>query len=203
MKKFLFLLILLGVNGLKAQKYGFQFLQGVSKPMVQFSTAGEKLAYQSNFTNDTRAGLWFGDLNNVSFSVLLGYANVTANHTNPDFLTTMGYSSFLVDMPVRYAIKESVIKSFSIGPTLGILANSSQTVNNLSINTKNDFSPTTLSISSELSFKGFQTEGLNISPYVGYRMMLNSADADNDKLHLNAINVGLRIDLTKPEDVKK
>jgi hypothetical protein len=203
MKKFLFLLVCLGVNGLQAQKYGFQFLQGVSKPVVQFSAVGEKLAYQSSFTNDTRAGLWFGDLNNVSFSVLLGYANVSANHTNPDFITTMGYSSFLMDMPVRYSIKESVIKSFSIGPTLGILANSSQTVNNLAINTKNDFSPTTLSISSELSFKGFQTEGLNIAPYLGYRMMLNSADADNDKLHLNAINLGLRIDLTKQEDVKK
>lgn len=203
MRKFLYLLIYLYANGLQAQKYGFQFLQGVSKSMVQFSAAGEKLAYQSSFTNDTRAGLWFGDLNNVSFSVLVGYANVTANHTNPDFLTTMGYSSFLLDMPVRYAIKESVIKSFSIGPTLGILANSSQTVNNLAINTKNYFSPTTLSISSELSFKGFQTEGLTISPYVGYRMMLNSADADNDKLHLNAINLGLRIDLTKQEDVTK
>ena len=180
-----------------AQQVGFQFYQGVNKPMVSFEAKGQSLSYKSNFASDTRIGVWVGDPYKLSFSVLMGASTVNAIYTSNEIISSFSHSSVLIDVPIRYAFLESPISSIAIGPSLGILAASSQTTNGLPVRSETIFTQTNYSLLAEVSFAGYTSDKLNLHPYMCYRMMLNSADSDGDKLHLNGLSFGLRMDFSK------
>jgi len=180
-----------------AQQVGFQFYQGVNKPMVSFEAKGQSLSYKSNFASDTRIGVWVGDLNKMSFSMLIGASTVNAIYTSNDLISSFSHSSLVIDIPIRYAFQESPISSIAIGPSLGVLVASSQTTNGLPVRSETVFSPTNYSLVAEVAFAGYTSDKLNIHPYLCYRMMLNSADNDGDKLRINGLSFGLRMDFAK------
>ena len=180
-----------------AQPVGFQFFQGVNKPMVSFEAKGQLLSYKSNFASDTRIGVWVGDLNKMSFSTLIGASNVNAIYTSNDLVSSFSHSSLIIDIPIRYAFQESPISSIAIGPSFGVLVASAQTTNGLPVRSETIFNQTNYSLLTEVAFNGYSSDKLNIHPYMCYRMMLNSADSDGDKLHINGLSFGLRMDLAK------
>ena len=181
----------------QAQQVGFQFYQGVNKPMVSFKSKGESLSYKSNFASDTRIGVWVGDLNKLSFSMLIGSSTVNAIYTSNEIISSFSHSRLIIDIPIRYAFLESPISSIAIGPSLGVLVASSQTTNGLPVRSETVFNQTNYSLLTEVAFAGYTSEKLNIHPYMCYRMMLNSADSDGDKLHINGLSFGLRMDFAK------
>ncbi len=180
-----------------AQQLGFQFYQGVNKPMVSFEANGKALSYKSNFTSDTRIGVWIGDPYKLSFSVLMGASTVNAIYTSKEIISSFSHSSLLIDVPIRYAFLESPISSIAVGPSLGILMASSQTTNGLPVRSETILNQANYSLLAEVSFTGYTSDKLNIHPYMCYRMMLNSADSDGDNLHLNGLSFGLRMDFSK------
>ncbi len=182
---------------LHAQQVGFQFYQGVNKPMVSFEAKGRSLSYKSNFSSDTRIGISVGDPNKMSYSMLIGASTVNAIHTSNDLISSFAHSSLIIDIPIRYAFQESPISSIAIGPSLGLLVASSQTTNGLPVRAETIFNQTNYSLLAEVAFDGYSSDKLNIHPYMCYRMMLNSADSDGDKLHINGLSFGLKMDFTK------
>lgn len=187
-----------------AQQVGFQFYQGVNKPLVSFeeklspnTVKGQSLSYKSNFVSDTRIGVWVGDLNKWSFSMLMGASTVNAIYTSNDIISSFSHSSLLIDIPVRYSFLESPISSIAVGPSLGVLVASSQTTNGLPVRSETIFNQTNYSVLAEIAFTGYTSDKLNIHPYMCYRIMLNSADSDGDKLHINGLSFGLRMDFAK------
>jgi hypothetical protein len=182
---------------LNAQQVGFQFYQGVNKPVVSFESNGKSLSYKSNFASDTRIGVWVGDLNKLSFSMLMGASTVNAIYTSNDIISSFSHSSLLIDIPIRYSFLESPVSSIALGPSLGLLVASSQTINGLPVRSQTIFNQTNYSVLAEIAFAGHNSDKLNIHPYMCYRMMLNSADRDGDKLHINGFSFGLRMDFAK------
>jgi len=180
-----------------AQQVGFQFYQGVNKPMVTFGANGQALSYKSNFASDTRIGVCVGDPNKLNFSMLMGASTLSAIHTSNDVISSFTHSSLLIDVPIRYSFLESPVSSIAIGPSLGVLVASSQTTNGLPVRSETIFNQTTYSLLAEVAFDGYSSDQLNIHPYICYRMMLNSADSDGDKLHINGLSFGIRMDFTK------
>jgi hypothetical protein len=180
-----------------AQKAGVQFYQGVNKPIISFNGGSTSLDYTSGFNTDTRLGIWVGDLNKVSFSALLGASSVEAVYTDEGISSSFKHSSLLVDIPIRYAFFESPINSISVGPSLGVLMSSSQMINGAPVMATDLFSPINYSLLAEVSFTGYTGEKLKMHPYICYRMMLNNADMDDDKLRINGLSFGLRIDILK------
>lgn len=197
LRTFLALIFLGTISQLHSQDIAIQFYQGVAKPMVSYKPDGNSLAYKANFGSDIRLGITAGDLNKLSFSLLLGASNVSATHTSNDIISTFTHSSLLVDVPIRYALKESPITSIAVGPSLGLLVASSQTTNGLPVRSESIFTPTNFSMVTELAFAGYSSDNLNIYPYFCYRMMLNSADNDGDNLRLNCLSFGLRMDILR------
>ena len=180
-----------------AQKVGIQFYQGVNKPLVSFSGDNNALDYSSNFNSDTRLGVFFGDLKKISASTLFGASSVKAVAMNEDIVTTFTNSSLRIDVPVRYAFPESFISSIAVGPSLGLLMSSSQTINGIPIRSEELFTATNFYVGGEIDFIGYSSDKLNLYPYVSYRMMLNNADIDTDNLKINELSFGLRIDISK------
>jgi hypothetical protein len=180
-----------------AQQVGFQFYQGVNKPMVSFEAKGQSLSYKSNFESDTKIGVWVGDPYKMSFSMLIGSTTVSAIHTSSDIISSFSHSSLIIDIPIRHAFQESPISSIAVGPSLGVLVASSQTTNGLPVRSETIFNQTNYSLLAEVAFDGYSSDQLNIHPYVSYRRMLNSADGDGDKLHINGLSFGIRMDFTK------
>lgn len=180
-----------------AQQVGFQFYQGLNKPIVSFKANGQAPSYKSNFASDTRIGVWVGDPYKLSFSILMGASNVDAIYTSNDIISSFSHSSLIIDVPIRYAFLESPISSIAVGPSLGMLMASSQTTNGLPVRSETIFNQTNYSLLAEVSFAGYASDKLNIHPYMCYRMMLNSADSDGDNLHLNGLSFGLRMDFSK------
>ena len=180
-----------------AQKVGIQFYQGVNKPLVSFSGDNNALDYSSNFNSDTRLGVFFGDLKKISASTLFGASSVKAVAMNEDIVTTFTNSSLRIDVPVRYAFPESFISSIAVGPSVGLLMSSSQTINGIPVRSEELFTATNFYVSGEIDFIGYSSDKLNLYPYVSYRMMLNNADIDTDNLKINELSFGLRIDISK------
>lgn len=197
LRTFLTLIFFGTISQLKSQDIAIQFYQGIAKPMVSYKPDGNSLAYKTSFGSDTRLGITAGDLNKLSFSLLLGASNVSATHTSNDIISSFTHSSLLVDVPIRYALKESPITSIAVGPSLGLLVASSQTTNGLPVRSESIFTPTNFSMVTELAFAGYSSDNLNIYPYFCYRMMLNSADNDGDNLRLNCLSFGLRMDILR------
>lgn len=184
-----------------AQTAGIQFNSGFGKPIVIFDAPGSTVDYQSAMYNDSRLGIWVGDFDKFSGGLLLGAFNVNANYINPDGLASeFQYSSLLIDIPFMYAIKQSFIKSVSMGPSLNILMNSNQTINGKPVYNDQIFKPVSWSLGLELTFKGYEIDGFSLSPYVNYRHMLTSLDVqDNDEtLNLHSFSLGLRCDIPLP-----
>ena len=199
MKKIILTLLIFGgfnYSGF-AQKIGIQFYQGVNKPMVSFSGENNTLDYSSNFNSDTRLGVCFGDLKKISAAALFGVSNVKARAINEDLVTTFTNSSLRLDVPVRYAFPESFVSSIAVGPSVGLLVSSSQTMNGIPIRSEGLFTVTNFYVSGEIDFTGYSSDKLNMYPYVSYRMMLNNADIDTDNLKINELSFGLRIDISK------
>jgi hypothetical protein len=180
-----------------AQQLGFQFYQGINKPLISFEANGQALSYKSNFASDTRIGVWVGDPYKLSFSILMGASTVNAIYTSNDIISSFSHSCLQIDVPIRYAFLESPISSIAIGPSLGILMASSQTTNGLPVRSETVFNQSNYSLLTEVAFAGYTSDKLNIHPYMCYRMMLNSADSDGDKLHINGLSFGLRMDFAK------
>ncbi|MDA9110976.1 hypothetical protein N9J89_01855 [Bacteroidia bacterium] len=180
-----------------AQKVGIQFYQGVNKPLVSFSGDNNALDYSSNFNSDTRLGVFFGDLKKISASTLFGASSVKAVAMNEDIVTTFTNSSLRIDIPVRYAFPESFVSSIAVGPSVGLLMSSSQTINGMPIRSEELFTATNFYVGGEIDFIGYSSDKLNLYPYVSYRMMLNNADIDTDNLKINELSFGLRIDISK------
>ncbi|MDB9883432.1 porin family protein [Bacteroidia bacterium] len=180
-----------------AQKVGIQFYQGVNKPLVSFSGDNNALDYSSNFNSDTRLGVFFGDLKKISASALFGASAVKAVAMNEDIVTTFTNSSLRIDIPVRYAFPESFVSSVAVGPSVGLLMSSSQTINGIPIRSEELFTATNFYVGGEIDFIGYSSDKLNLYPYVSYRMMLNNADIDTDNLKINELSFGLRIDISK------
>ena len=180
-----------------AQKVGIQFYQGVNKPLVSFSGDNNALDYSSNFNSDTRLGVFFGDLKKISASTLFGASSVKAVAMNEDIVTTFTNSSLRIDVPVRYAFPESFISSIAVGPSVGLLMSSSQTINGMPVRSEELFTATNFYVAGEIDFIGYSSDKLNLYPYVSYRMMLNNADIDTDNLKINELSFGLRIDISK------
>ena len=180
-----------------AQKVGIQFYQGVNKPLVSFSGDNNALDYSSNFNSDTRLGVFFGDLKKISASTLFGASSVKAVAMNEDIVTTFTNSSLRIDIPVRYAFPESFVSSVAVGPSVGLLMSSSQTINGIPIRSEELFTATNFYVGGEIDFIGYSSDKLNLYPYVSYRMMLNNADIDTDNLKINELSFGLRIDISK------
>ena len=180
-----------------AQKVGIQFYQGVNKPLVSFSGDNNALDYSSNFNSDTRLGVFFGDLKKISASTLFGASSVKAVAMNEDIVTTFTNSSLRIDIPVRYAFPESFVSSIAVGPSVGLLMSSSQTINGIPIRSEELFTATNFYVGGEIDFIGYSSDKLNLYPYVSYRMMLNNADIDTDNLKINELSFGLRIDISK------
>lgn len=180
-----------------AQKVGIQFYQGVNKPLVSFSGDNNALDYSSNFNSDTRLGVFFGDLKKISAAALFGASTVKAVAMNEDIVTTFTNSSLRIDIPVRYAFPESFVSSIAVGPSVGLLMSSSQTINGMPIRSEEVFTATNFYLGGEIDFIGYSSDKLNLYPYVSYRMMLNNADIDTDNLKINELSFGLRIDISK------
>ena len=180
-----------------AQKVGIQFYQGVNKPLVSFSGDNGTLDYKSDFNSDTRLGVYFGDLKKISAAALFGASTIKAVAINEDLVTTFTNSSLRIDIPVRYAFPESFISSIAVGPSVGLLMSSSQTINGMPIRSEELFTATNFYVSGEIDFIGYSSDKLNLYPYVSYRMMLNNADIDTDNLKINELSFGLRIDISK------
>ena len=180
-----------------AQKVGIQFYQGVNKPLVSFSGDNNALDYSSNFNSDTRLGVFFGDLKKISAAALFGASTVKAVAMNEDIVTTFTNSSLRIDIPVRYAFPESFVSSIAVGPSVGLLMSSSQTINGIPIRSEELFTVTNFYVGGEIDFIGYSSDKLNLYPYVSYRMMLNNADIDTDNLKINELSFGLRIDISK------
>ena len=180
-----------------AQKVGIQFYQGVNKPMVSFSGENNALDYSSNFNSDTRLGVYFGDFKKISAAALFGASTVKAVAMNEDLVTTFTNSSLRIDIPVRYAFPESLVSSIAVGPSVGLLMSSSQTINGIPIRSEELFTATNFYVGGEIDFIGYSSDKLNLYPYVSYRMMLNNADIDTDNLKINELSFGLRIDISK------
>jgi hypothetical protein len=180
-----------------AQKVGIQFYQGVNKPLVSFSGDNNALDYSSNFNSDTRLGVFFGDLKKISASALFGASSVKAVAMDEDIVTTFTNSSLRIDIPVRYAFPESFVSSIAVGPSVGLLVSSSQTMNGIPIRSEELFTVTNFYVGGEIDFTGYSSDKLNMYPYVSYRMMLNNADIDTDNLKINELSFGLRIDISK------
>ena len=180
-----------------AQKVGIQFYQGVNKPLVSFSGDNNALDYSSNFNSDTRLGVFFGDLKKISAAALFGASTVKAVAMNEDIVTTFTNSSLRIDIPVRYAFPESFVSSIAVGPSVGLLMSSSQTINGMPVRSEELFTATNFYVGGEIDFIGYSSDKLNLYPYVSYRMMLNNADIDTDNLKINELSFGLRIDISK------
>ena len=180
-----------------AQKVGIQFYQGVNKPLVSFSGDNNALDYSSNFNSDTRLGVFFGDLKKISASTLFGASSVKAVAMNEDIITTFTNSSLRIDVPVRYAFPESFISSIAVGPSVGLMMSSSQSINGMPVRSEELFTATNFYVAGEIDFIGYSSDKLNLYPYVSYRMMLNNADIDTDNLKINELSFGLRIDISK------
>lgn len=180
-----------------AQKVGIQFYQGVNKPLVSFSGDNNALDYSSNFNSDTRLGVFFGDLKKISAAALFGASTIKAVAMNEDIVTTFTNSSLRIDIPVRYAFPESFVSSIAVGPSVGLLMSSSQTINGIPIRSEELFTTTNFYVGGEIDFIGYSSDKLNLYPYVSYRMMLNNADIDTDNLKINELSFGLRIDISK------
>ena len=176
---------------------GIQFYQGVNKPLVSFSGDNNALDYSSNFNSDTRLGVFFGDLKKISAAALFGASTVKAVAMNEDIVTTFTNSSLRIDIPVRYAFPESLVSSIAVGPSVGLLMSSSQTINGIPIRSEELFTATNFYVGGEIDFIGYSSDKLNLYPYVSYRMMLNNADIDTDNLKINELSFGLRIDISK------
>lgn len=180
-----------------AQQVGFQFYQGVNKPMVSFKAKGQALNYKSNFASDTRMGVSVSDSNKLSFSMLMGASTLNSIYTSNDVVSSFSHSSILLDLPIRYSLLESPVSSIAIAPSIGVLVASSQTTNGLPVRSETIFNKASYSLLAEVAFDGYSSDKLNIHPYVCYRLMLNSADSDGDKLRINGLSFGLRMDFTK------
>jgi hypothetical protein len=180
-----------------AQKVGIQFYQGVNKPLVSFSGDNNALDYSSNFNSDTRLGVFFGDLKKISAAALFGASTIKAVAMNEDIVTTFTNSSLRIDIPVRYAFPEFFVSSIAVGPSVGLLMSSSQTINGMPIRSEELFTATNFYVGGEIDFIGYSSDKLNLYPYVSYRMMLNNADIDTDNLKINELSFGLRIDISK------
>ncbi|MFT7156921.1 MAG: hypothetical protein ACI8Q1_001936 [Parvicella sp.] len=180
-----------------AQKVGIQFYQGVNKSLISFSGDNGTLDYKSDFNSDTRLGVYFGDLKKMSVAALFGASTVKAVAMNEDIVTTFTNSSLRIDIPVRYAFPESFVSSIAVGPSVGLLMSSSQTINGMPIRSEELFTATNFYVGGEINFIGYSSDKLNLYPYVSYRMMLNSADIDTDNLKINELSFGLRIDISK------
>jgi hypothetical protein len=180
-----------------AQKVGIQFYQGVNKPLVSFSGDNGTLDYKSDFNSDTRLGVYFGDLKKISAAALFGASTIKAVAINEDLVTTFTNSSLRIDIPIRYAFPESFVSSIAVGPSVGLLMSSSQTINGMPIRSEELFTATNFYVGGEIDFIGYSSDKLNLYPYVSYRMMLNNADIDTDNLKINELSFGLRIDISK------
>ena len=180
-----------------AQKVGVQFYQGVNKSLITFSGDNGTLDYSSNFNSDTRLGVFFGDLQKISASTLFGASSVKAVAMNEDIVTTFTNSSLRIDIPVRYAFPKSFVSSVAVGPSVGLMMSSSQTINGMPIRSEELFTATNFYVGGEIDFIGYSSDKLNLYPYVSYRMMLNNADIDTDNLKINELSFGLRIDISK------
>jgi hypothetical protein len=180
-----------------AQKVGIQFYQGVNKPLVSFSGDNGTLDYKSDFNSDTRLGVYFGDLKKISAAALFGASTIKAVAMNEDIVTTFTNSSLRIDIPVRYAFSESFVSSIAVGPSVGLLMSSSQTINGIPIRSEELFTATNFYVGGEIDFIGYSSDKLNLYPYISYRMMLNNADIDTDNLKINELSFGLRIDISK------
>lgn len=201
-RKNIFIILSLLINyNLFSQSAGIQFNSGFGKPIVVFDAPNSSVNYQSAMYNDTRLGIWVGDFNKFSGGLLFGAFNVNANYVNPDGLASeFNHSSLLIDLPIRYALKNSFIKSVSVGPSMNLLMSSNQSINGKPIYSQDVFKSINWAIGMELSFKGYETDNFNLSPYLNYRHMLNSADAleDNEILKLHSFSLGLRCDIFLP-----
>ncbi len=180
-----------------AQQVGFQFYQGINKPIVSFQGNDESVSYKANFTSDMRIGVRIGDLNKLSFAMLIGGSTVNAIYTNNNIISSFSHSSFLIDIPIRYSFLKSPINSIAIGPSIGQLVASSQNSNGLPVRSETSFKQTNFSALAEVAFTGYTSDNLKLHPFIVYRMMLNSADSDGDKLYINGLSFGLRMDFTK------
>ncbi|MDG1756327.1 MAG: outer membrane beta-barrel protein [Bacteroidia bacterium] len=180
-----------------SQNFGFQFYQGVNKTLVSISGENVSPDYTSNFNSDTRLGVFYGDINKVSFSALVGASTTNAYATNDDISTSFTNSSLRIDLPVRYAFPKSFLNSIAVGPSIGLLMSSSQTVNGLPVRSEDLFSANNFYIVSEIDFTGYTSKKLNINPYVSYRLMLSNAEMDDDNLKINELSFGLRMDINK------
>jgi hypothetical protein len=206
MKQTIFGLILIFSVDTFAQKVGIQFYQGINKPLVSFSGAQGELDYQSNYSTDSRIGIFYGDLSKLSVSTLIGVSTVKATAKNDDLTTSFSHSSLRVDIPIRYAIppvykrgkpNDFFISSVALLPSYGFVTASSQSVNELDSRTEELFNKTNFYLGTEINFTGYSTDKLAIHPYISYRYMLSNADLDNDDLKINELSLGLRLDINK------
>jgi hypothetical protein len=182
----------------KAQNVGVQFYQGVNKPLVSFSADASSLNYTSSFNSDTRIGVYVGDLKKLSFSTLLGASTTNAVAVNDDITASFSHSSLRIDVPIRYSFSESSpISSIAIGPSIGVLMSSTQSVNGLPIRTEELFTATNFYVGGEVDFFGYSKDKLSLHPYISYRLMLNNADLDDDNLKINELSFGIRVDISK------
>ena len=180
-----------------AQKVGFQFYQGVNKPLVSFTGDQGSLDYTTDFNSDTRIGVGFGDSNKITSSVLFGASSIRSVARNEDIVTSFTSSSLRIDALVRYSFPKSFISSVAAGPSVGILMSSSQDINGLPVRSDELFSSTNFYLGGEIDFWGYSGEGVHLHPYISYRMMLSNADLDADDLKINELSFGLRINISK------
>jgi hypothetical protein len=206
MKQTIFGLILIFSVDTFAQKVGIQFYQGINKPLVSFSGAQGELDYQSNYSTDSRIGIFYGDLSKLSVSTLIGVSTVKATAKNDDLTTSFSHSSLRVDIPIRYAIppvykrgkpNDFFISSVALVPSYGFVTASSQSVNGQDSRTEELFNKTNFYLGTEINFIGYSSDNLAIHPYISYRYMLSNADLDNDDLKVNELSLGLRMDINK------
>jgi hypothetical protein len=206
MKQTIFGLILIFSVDTFAQKVGIQFYQGINKPLVSFSGAQGELDYQSNYSTDSRIGIFYGDLSKLSVSTLIGVSTVKATAKNDDLTTSFSHSSLRVDIPIRYAIppvykrgkpNDFFISSVALVPSYGFVTASSQSVNGQDSRTEELFNKTNFYLGTEINFIGYSSDNLAIHPYISYRYMLSNADLDNDDLKVNELSLGIRLDINK------
>ena len=88
LRNLFFLLFLTTCGSIYSQSLGFQFYQGVNKPLVSFSGDNGTLDYKSDFNSDTRIGLFFGNLDKISASALFGASSTKAIAMNDDIGNT-------------------------------------------------------------------------------------------------------------------
>lgn len=190
------LMIFGSTNSNFAQSCGLQIYQGINLPIVTYK--GDKtLKYNSNLTSDFRLGVKFGNTKKLNYSALLGYINTNSIHVNEVIATSFTISNLILDFPIRYSIEKSFLNSVAIGPSFGALLASSQTNNGLLVNTDGVFKKANISVLVELSFLGYEKSYFSIEPYLNYRRMLTTIDADGDRLFVNGVSFGLRADISK------